>query len=255
MKSRRLTGQHFLRWRDVARRMVEYAEVAEDDVVLEVGPGHGEVTRYLVERAGRVIAVEKDPRLAEGIRLRFRDRVEVVEADVLEIELPEFTKCVSSLPYRISSEFTVKLLEHTFRSAVLLYQKEFGERLAAGPGSKAYSRLSVYVYCRADVELLETVPRDAFRPRPAVDGVLVRFQPRDAPFSTCDWELYFRLVKLLFTHRRKKVGTALRRYHSALGVDVLDAVPYSDLRVEQMSPEMIGELADRLVGCRDAERT
>lgn len=195
-------------------RMVSYAEVSKRDVVLEIGAGVGNLTQLLAERAQRVIAVERDGRFLRALRERLRgyENVEFMHADILRMELPKFDKVVANLPYGISSEVTFKLLEHEFELAVLMYQREFAQRLVARPGSDDYGRLTVNAYYRAQVELLEEVPPSAFLPPPKVVSALVRLRPREPPFRVRNEEVFFDVVRALFQHRRQKVRNAL--YHS-----------------------------------------
>jgi len=210
MYRRRRLGQHFMVDERILKREVEYAELDRDDTVLEIGPGMGALTRYLVERAGKVHAIEKDQALAVLIRESYPS-VNLIEGDAMKVEWPGFDKMVSNIPYRISSPLTFLLLEHDFRVAVLTYQREFAERMVAYAGEMAYSRLSVMTYYRAEVEYLETIPRSAFRPQPKVESAIVRIRPRkEPPFHVEDEELFEDVVRTLFSARRKMVRSALR---------------------------------------------
>ncbi|MEM2419256.1 MAG: 16S rRNA (adenine(1518)-N(6)/adenine(1519)-N(6))-dimethyltransferase RsmA, partial [Candidatus Hadarchaeales archaeon] len=161
-------GQHFLVVEDVLRRMVEYAELSPQDTVLEIGAGIGNLTTLLAERAGKVLALEKDRRLLPVLRERLSgyDNVELMNVDFLKAELPPFNKVVSNLPFQISSEATFRLLGMKFELAVLTYQREFARRLVASPGSEDYGRLTVAVGMRAEVELMEEVSPACFFPPP-----------------------------------------------------------------------------------------
>lgn len=243
---------------DILRRMVDYAEVSGRDHVLEIGAGVGNLTQLLAERAGKVIAVEQDKKLFQALKeqLRGRTNVDLIHANVLRIELPRFNKVVANLPYGISSDITLKLLERNFELAVLMYQREFAQRLVAPPGSHDYGRLTVSVYYRARVELLEEIPPTAFIPRPKVSSAIVRLRPRDPPFMVTDEELFFDVVRALFQHRRQKVRNAL--FHSFNEVfpkarskperrKMIDETIPKELansRVMDLPPERLGEIAD-----------
>jgi len=243
-------------------RMVSYAEVSTEDEVLEIGAGIGNLTRLLAERARKVIAVERDGRFIKILReqLKGRPNVKIVHGDILRIELPKFNKVVANLPYGISSEVTFRLLEHDFELAVLMYQWEFAERLIARPGSNDYGRLTVNVYYRAEVELLEKVLPSAFLPQPKVFSAVVRLRPRKPPFKVVDERVFFDVVRALFQHRRQKVRNAL--YHSFDQIfpdaklrksqkrELLDRkLPEElvDVRVMDLEPEKFGEIADHLI--------
>ena len=246
----------------VLERMVGHAELSRDDTVLEIGAGAGNLTCLLAGRAGKVIAVERDRRLVKILRERLKDfpNVELLCGDALLVEFPEFNKVVANLPYGISSDITFRLLERDFASAVLMYQREFAERLVAKPGSDDYSRLTVNVYYRAEVELLGEVPPTAFVPQPKVTSSIVRLRPREPPFEVLDEDMFFRVVRALFQHRRQRVRNAL---HHSFG-EIFPGKPTSkaerrvmidrslpkrlaESHVMDLPPEKFGEIADCLV--------
>lgn len=231
-------GQHFMIDEHVLEREVGYAGINGNDIVLEIGPGTGNLTKYLVKKAKKVYAIEKDRALARVMELSFPD-VEVITGDALRVDWPEFNKLVSNIPYKISSPLTFRLLEHDFDLAVLSYQKEFAERLVAYAGDIAYSRLSVMAYYRAEMEILETIPKSAFRPPPKVDSAIVRIKPRkEPPFRVKNEELFEDVVRTLFSTRRKTVRNALRTKYGDVETE------YGSMRVEELTPEEIGEIAD-----------
>jgi 16S rRNA (adenine1518-N6/adenine1519-N6)-dimethyltransferase len=236
-------GQNFLIDGRVADRQVGLAHIAPEDTVLEVGPGLGILTTRLAERARKVIAIEKDRKLAEHLRNMLPDNVELIMGDALEVPFPPFDRMVSNLPYSISSPLIFKLLEHRFETAVVMLQKEFADRMVARPNSDDYSRLTVNVFYRAECRILEKVPRSRFWPAPKVDSAVVEVVPRPPPFTVRDERLFFQLVEALFQQRRKKIGTVLRM-KGLMTADQRSLVPYVDLRVEVLSPEQIGELSD-----------
>src|SRR5213594_4804481 len=242
-------GQHFLVDTRVAARQVAHAQIRRSDVVLEIGPGLGILTRLLAERAKRVVTIEADRRFAEYLDRNLPD-VEVIAGDALKVDWPPFNVMASNLPYQISSPVTFRLLEHAFERAVLMYQWEFARRMRAKPGTADYSRLTVGVYRRATCEILERVPRNAFHPQPRVDSALVRLEPRPAPFPIGDSDRYDAVVDVLFKHRRKTVENGLRLGWKVIAESpealeaVLPTVPFRTRRVEALSPEEIGRIAD-----------
>ncbi len=242
-------GQNFLIDDRVADRQIEYAEISPEDTVLEVGPGLGMLTGRLAARAGKVVAIETDAKLASYLVDRLPENVELIEEDALVASFPRFDKFVSNLPYSISSPIIFKLLEHRFEKGVVMLQKEFADRMVALPDSNDYSRLTVNVHYRAECRILEKVPRSRFWPAPKVDSAVVELVPRPPPFSVSDEGLFFRLVESLFQNRRKKIGTVLRM-RSLVTAEQKALLPYTDLRVEVLSPEQIGELANRIAELR-----
>lgn len=245
----------------VLERMTEYAELSGKDVVLEIGAGIGNLTMLLVRRARDVIAIERDEKLIKVLRERMKGltNIEVLHGDALRVELPEFNKVVSNLPYSISSDVMFRLLEFKFDLAVLMFQKEFAERIVARPGSEDYGRLTVNTYYRAEVELLEDVPPTAFFPQPKVNSAIVRLRPRDPPFEVKDRQVFSSLVRALFQHRRQRVRNALMRSFSEVFPDAKQSkkekrslsderLPkkLAEARVMDLAPEDFGEMANLL---------
>lgn len=243
-------GQHFLLDGEVAHRLVEWASLAPQETVLEVGPGLGLLTAALVDTGAHVVAVEKDPRLCRYLRAAF-PTVTLLEGDVLHTELPPFHRTVSNLPYEISSPFTLALLTRTFRRAILTYQREFATRLVADPGTKAYGRITAKAYLRCRATLKTVLPPEAFWPPPAVESAVVQLEPRSPPFEV-DPEAYDAVTDALFRHRRKKVANALLLAWQTLA-DSRDrlrrevaATEYADLRPEALSPSDLARLTNNL---------
>jgi len=249
-------GQNFMVDGTVLQRLVSYADLAGNDVVLEVGAGFGFLTRLLAEKCGKVIAFEVDPKLIPALHEQLRDleNVELIEGDILKASLPTFDKVVSTPPYSISSPLLFRLLEQAFKLAVLTFQQEFAERLAASVGSKAYSRLTVATCYRADVELLDHVPRSAFFPSPDVDSTIVRLKPRnEPPFHVDDEAEFFELLRSVFTQRNKKLRNAAvhyllkRRMNKAKAQELADSLTFHDKRVRELAPEDFGALSNEIL--------
>ena len=242
-------GQNFLTDGATADRQVARAGISKGDRVLEVGPGFGVLTERLVRESEHVTCIELDDKLADYISEKFGDAVTLIRGDALKVKWPEFDVFVSNLPYSVSTPIIFKLLEQNFRNAVIMVQKEFAERMAARPGTSDYSRLTVGVYYRSACKMLETVPSSRFNPRPKVDSAVVSLVSRPAPFGVEDEKLFFRVTETCFTHRRKKIGTALKNAR-IIGGDA--ELPYLDDRIEVLSPEEIAELSNRIYELRRA---
>jgi len=240
-------GQNFLIDKKVAEREIQYAGINKNDVVLEIGPGTGILTTLLAEKAQKVIAIEIDNRLVSKLREFLPDNVILIHGDALKIDfdtLPRFNKIVSNLPFQISSPITFKFLSCDFSLAVLIYQKEFADSMVARSGSKNYSRLSVGIYYKACCELVEAISKTCFYPQPKVDSCVVRLSPRESPpFSVLDETFFFDLTRELFNHRRKKIKNTLNKLYDGMQ---FENVPYLESRVEELTPEQIGELSNVL---------
>ena len=229
--------QHFLVDDRVLDRIPGYLpEDADLSHLLEIGGGAGALTDRLLaaaggndaEPAGRVTVVERDPEFAAFLRDEFADAVaddllDVVEGDALDVELPDFTACVANLPYGVSSEIAFRLLPEG-KPLVLMFQREFAERMVAEAGTSEYGRLSVSAQHYAAVELVEHVPKEAFDPQPAVQSAIVRCTPRDPDYEVGDEVFFLRFVKALFTQRRKTVRNAIRNTGHISGLDDPEAV-------------------------------
>lgn len=248
-------GQNFSVNLDTLKRLVAYACLTKDDIVLEVGAGFGFLTRLLSDECKKVVAVEVDQNLLTFLKTQLNSlkNVDLLEGDILKVSLPEFNKVVSAPPYSISSPLLFRLLENKFDVAVLILQKEFAERLAASVGSKDYGRLTVTIYYRAEVELLDVVPRTMFFPPPDVDSMIIRLKPRASPFHVDDEETFFEVVRVLFTQRNKKVRNALipflrnRGFDRTTALEFADSVVYSEKRVRELAPEDFAVLTNELL--------
>ena len=246
--------QHFLIDDRVLDRLPGYLpDSADTDHVLEIGGGTGALTDRLLDVADRVTVVERDPGLATFLTEEFADEIEagsltVIEGDALEVPLPDFTASVSNLPYGVSSEIAFRLLPEK-RPLVLMFQQEFAERMAAEPGTDEYGRLSVTAGHYADVEVVEPVPKEAFSPPPAVESAVVRTTPREPPYEVPDDELFMRLVRAVFTQRRKTMRNAVRNTTHISGIEDAEAVVEAageDLmskRAGNVPPEAFARLA------------
>jgi len=240
-------GQNFLIDDRVACRQVDFASISKEDRVLEVGPGLGILTSKLIERSDHVTCIELDEILADHIEKEYGERLHLIRGDAVKVPFPEFDVFVSNLPYSVSTPIIFKLLEHNFRKAIVMVQKEFADRMVADVGSPDYSRLTVNLFYKADCHILENVPRSRFKPQPKVDSSIVEIIPRPAPFNVLDEELFFKVTEVTFNHRRKKIGTSLR---AAEMIEDDRNIPFLDSRIEDLRPAEIAEIANSIFLCR-----
>jgi 16S rRNA (adenine1518-N6/adenine1519-N6)-dimethyltransferase len=218
--------QHFLTDGRVVERILSLVDVAGRRV-LEVGPGKGVLTRGLLDRGAGVVAVEIDPVLVEELGEAFAPEIErgvlhLIQGDAVKVELPPFELVVSNLPYSISSPLTFRLLDTGFSEAILMYQAEFAEKMAARVGTPASGRLTVMVQTFAEVKRCFHVPPNAFSPRPQVHSTVVRIIPREPPCPIGDRRHYADIVRVLFSQRRKTVKNGLRSGNGIFGADRVD---------------------------------
>ena len=213
IKLNRNLGQNYLIDKNKRDQIIGFGDIKSDDVILEIGTGIGTLTLELAKRAKKVIAIEQDTNIANILKERLKkekiDNVELINDDALDVDFPKFNKILSNLPYQISSPITFKFLNYDFDLAVLMYQKEFAERMTGQVGTKDYSRLSAMLYFRCDVETLTDVSAESFIPKPKVDSTVVKLTPKENKISEDDFKVYSNYTKALFQHRNKKIRNAL----------------------------------------------
>lgn len=250
--SKRL-GQNFLLDQSIALDIVSSINPIESDAVLEPGPGHGTLTRLLQSKAGKVIAVEKDPVLVRELTETFRDypNIAIIEGDILKMTpQPDFNKVVSTPPYYLSSKLALFLSKNKFDAAGIVFQKEFGDRLLAEPGTREYGRLTVSVRRRLNIEGIREISRAAFRPRPKVDSILLRMTPLPGT-RQLDEPLFEEVVRGVFTQRRRLVRGALlhfltKKMGKENGRKIMSEIAVPDSRVFQLSIAQLEDLSEQL---------
>ncbi|XP_063605661.1 probable dimethyladenosine transferase [Penaeus indicus] len=210
-------GQHILKNPLIINSMVEKAALKSTDVVLEVGPGTGNMTAKLLEKAKRVIACEVDARMVAELHKRFlstpyHSKLDIRIGDVLKADLPTFDICVANLPYQISSPFVFKLLLHRpiFKCAILMFQQEFAQRLVARPGDKLYCRLTVNTQLLAKVDHIMKVGKNNFRPPPKVESSVVRIEPKN-PVPKINFSEWDGLLRIAFVRKNKTLASAFKQ--------------------------------------------
>jgi 16S rRNA (adenine1518-N6/adenine1519-N6)-dimethyltransferase len=249
--ARQKFGQHFLTRGAILERIARAACPDREPLVVEIGPGRGALTTYLLARADRVVAIEIDRYLSERLAQTYpsESRLEVVEANALEIDLAQWGPAVitGNLPYYAATAILerVMALGPTVRRGVFLTQKEVAERITALPGTRAYGYLSVAMQLSADIELLFEVPPAAFHPPPKVDSAVLRSYPHDraAELGIVDRLDFLRFVALCFRQKRKTLRNNLSAQYGAL----VDAWPEANLRAEQIAIPVLAEMYRRLV--------
>ena len=246
--AKRRLGQHFLTDPRILARIADALQAGPEDTVLEIGPGAGALTGPLLERAGKVIAIEKDAELVPALRARF-PAAEIIEADALELDWNGLSPSdgasllvTGNIPYNITSPLIDKaLLPPRPRRIVFLVQKEVADRVTAAAGTAEYGALTIGVQSVARAERLFTVSAGAFTPRPKVDSAVLRLIPLPEPLvRDADRESFRVLVVGLFGFRRKQMLRALREFtgwnaHQAAGILAEANVPPT-VRPEVLSP-------------------
>ena len=236
-------GQHLLKNPGILDKIIESAHIKSTDTVLEVGPGTGNVTIKLVSLAKQVVALEIDPRMAAEVKKRVqaagRNNLKVVEGDAIKTTFPYFDVCVANLPYQISSPFVFKLLAQRppFRCAVVMFQKEFAERLVAQVGEENYGRLAINTQLLCNVTRVCKVSRGSFNPPPEVDSMVVKFCPHDKPVDV-NFSEFDGLLRICFNRKNKTLHAQFTTKHVQKILEenyktycsISGAVPVSDVK-------------------------
>ena len=259
---RKRLGQHFLIDRNILNKIIQVARVGEEDVVLEVGPGLGEMTLALAHRVKRVIAVEIDPRLTAILEKKTEDypNVEVVRGDILKLDFIHFfkkrgerIKVVANLPYQISTPLLFRFIEsrEVFSTFTLMLQKEVAQRMVAPPGRKEYGPLSIFMQMFLDLSIHFLIKPSAFFPPPKVESAVIHMTWKDKPMVEAkDEEWFKKIVKGCFSYRRKTLTNALKHSDLALPHDTESRVEKIGIdlrrRPETLSIQEFALLAETL---------
>merc|ERR1712165_67358 len=210
-------GQHILKNPLVVNALVEKSALRPTDTVLEIGPGTGNMTVRMLDQVKNVIACEVDPRMVAELQKRvqgtpFQTKLQIMVGDVIKTDLPFFDVCVANVPYQISSPLVFKLLLHRpfFRCAVLMFQREFAQRLVAQPGDKLYCRLSINTQLLSRVDHLMKVGKNNFRPPPKVESSVVRIEPKNPP-PPINFQEWDGLTRIAFVRKNKTLGAAFNQ--------------------------------------------
>ena len=252
VKAKKFLGQHFLTDEGIARRIVESLS-AESTRVLEIGPGMGVLTKYLIARPDTDFHVVEIDRESVAWLHEHYNGLDVIEGDFLKMDINalfhDTCAIIGNFPYNISSQILFRVFDsrNVVNEVVGMFQKEVAERVAAGPGSKTYGILSVLLSAFYTIEYLFTVPEHVFNPPPKVKSAVIRLRRNDVSALECDEELFVRVVKAGFNQRRKTLRNALRQLGTSL-----EAVPEELLskRAEQLSVAEFVNITNAIQSCQ-----
>lgn len=247
VKPKKFLGQHFLKDLDIARRIADTMDEFPSLPVLEIGPGMGVLTQFLIEKKRDLTVVEIDRESVPYLHEHFPElNGRVVEGDFLQLDLSLFYKeqfaVIGNYPYNISSQIFFKVLDYKdqIKSCSGMLQKEVAERIAAKPGSKTYGILSVLLQAWYDIEYLFTVSEKVFDPPPKVKSAVIKLVRNERTSLGCDEKLFKTVVKTSFNQRRKILRNSMK---PLLGKDCAEySNPLFDLRPERLSVEQFVEL-------------
>jgi len=234
MRPQKRFAQHWLKSEKALKEIITAADLRNEDIVLEIGPGTGILTRQLLAMTQKVIAIELDQALIKHLKEKFRktENLVLLQGDFLKLDLNQIisetpNKVVANIPYNITGPILEKLLgsitqpQQRYETIVLLVQKEIAERICAQSGSKTFGALSVRTQYLANCELIAWVPAKAFSPPPKVDSAIIALTPRPFPLPVTSPKLLEQLVKLGFANRRKMLRNNLK---SIISPDALESI-------------------------------
>lgn len=239
-------GQHILKNPAIIDTIIDKAKIKPSDVILEIGPGTGNMTMKLLKFASKVVAVEFDKRMVTELRKRVQNtelekKLEIIEGDILKVKLPYFDLCIANIPYQISSGIVFKLLSHCiekpFRNCFLMFQREFALRLTATPNSKFWCRLSSNTQLLSKCDHIMKISKNSYRPPPKVDSSVVKITPKNPlpPVNFLEWD---GLTRILFLRKNKKLH-ALFINKNILNVLIENYKTYMNLNNKQLDKDFV----------------
>ena len=239
VKPKKSLGQHFLNDQNIARKIAGSLQFAnENSVVIEIGPGSGFMTQFLVDRSFRLFVVETDRESVEYLHQRFPQlKANIIHRDVLRVKFLEYSEkpvsVIGNMPYNISGPLLFMALDQRemLNEWIGMLQKEVADRIVAKPSTKAYGIISVLLQAYFDTELLFNVPPSVFIPPPKVNSAVIRMIPKKTDFPQCDYAQLKTLVRTAFNQRRKTMRNSLKNFFSS---DIL-ANPVFAKRPEELT--------------------
>ena len=269
IKANKSLGQNFLINEEVVNGIIKSSDISKEDLIIEIGPGLGTLTKYLLEKAGKVICVELDSRMIKILKDRFflYDNLEIINQDILKVNLKEIirnekekgkiktAKIVANLPYYITTPIVMKLLEEKLdlESITVMVQKEVANRLIACPGDKETGAITYAVYYYAKAEGIMEVPKNSFIPAPEVTSKVIKLKLRKEPqVKVRNEKLMFEIIKSAFMQRRKTLLNALTNTKEFInkeeGTQILEKLELdTNIRPEKLSLENFADITNMLI--------
>jgi len=259
LKAKKKFGQNFLINNEIITSIIEKSGITKDDVVLEIGPGLGTLTKELLKNSKKVLAVELDEDMCNILKNRFdASNLEIINEDILKIDLNEYAKkygklkVVANLPYYITTPIIMKLLENDYEidTITVMVQKEVGERICSTSKDRENSAITIGINYYAKPSIIIDVPKENFYPSPEVDSCVIKLQVLDNPsVEVNDKDKFFGIVKLAFSQRRKTILNSLSSgaYNKEQIQAVLDKLQLdTKLRAEDLSIEDYANISNNI---------
>lgn len=243
-------GQNFLIDANIIHFQIKQADIQPKDIILEIGGGLGNLTKCLAQKSKKVYVIENDRKIFNFLNDTFgvHSNIEIIYGDAVRIDFPSFTKCISNIPFQISSPITFKLLDYSFDLGIIMYQKEFAQRLFAKPGTKDYSRIAVMIQARAICKYLKTVKPTSFYPQPKIHSSIVSIQKLKKELVK-DLNNFSKFNTLLFTNKKKTVRNILVNLLKRMAKQsilfpsvTLESVPHLERRVFTLTIDELDEI-------------
>lgn len=249
-KPKKFFGQNFLVDDNISKKIIRQLDINDSDLVLEIGPGQGALTKHLAELKERYTAVEIDDAIASDLKIKFGSKINIINLDFLKFDLNQFgkkIKIVGNLPYNIASEILFRLFESRdkIKCAVLMVQKEFAQRLVAKPDLKEYGILSVQTQVFSNPSLLFSVPPTVFFPKPKVESSVIKLGFENAT-DLKDINIFKTLVRASFGKRRKILKNSLKEYFEKMNVGFEDFDFDFTRRAENVKIDEFVDIANRI---------
>jgi len=251
VRAKKHLGQHFLKDEEIAKKIADSLTEKNYENVLEIGPGMGVLTKYLLQKKFTTTVIEIDSESVDYLKATYLNLTDkIISKDFLKINLTDYfgesqVAIIGNFPYNISTQIVFKTLENRQQIPEFsgMFQKEVAQRIASKPGSKVYGILSVLTQAFYNVEYLFTVPPNVFNPPPKVDSGVIRFIRKKNYTLPVDEKLFYKVVKLSFNQRRKTLRNSLKSFNLSdeLKQDVIFA-----LRPEQLSVKQFIELTAKI---------
>ena len=269
IRANKSLGQNFLINKEVVEEIIESSNINKEDLIIEIGPGLGTLTKYLLEKAGKVICVELDNKMIKILQDRFflYDNLEIINQDILKVDLDKIiknekekgkikkAKIVANLPYYITTPIIMKLLEEKLdlESITVMIQKEVADRLIACPGDKETGAITYAVYYYAKAKGIMEVPKNSFIPAPEVTSKVINLKLRKEPeVKVRNEKLMFEIIKSAFMQRRKTLLNALTNakvfINKEEGMHILEKLGLDiNIRAEKLSLENFADITNMLI--------
>jgi 16S rRNA (adenine1518-N6/adenine1519-N6)-dimethyltransferase len=241
-RPKKFLGQNFLVDDNISLKIVKQLDIKESDIVLEIGPGRGALTKHLAGFCDNYIAVEIDREISESLEERYGDKAKIINEDFLKFDLNRFkkpVKIIGNLPYNIASEILFKLFDsrNKIECAVLMVQKEFAKRLIAHPDTKDYGIMSVQTQVFSNPKIIFNVPPTVFFPKPKVESAVIKLSFADNNYNLIDKNIFKKFVRSSFGKRRKTLKNSLKDLFDELNLSFSDFESFFDFnrRAENIS--------------------